>query len=199
MHGATEALDQPKLPFGLSHPRGGPPEGEGSNSIGLAVHHACYSYILLSTISIIVIVVVAIIIVIVSYLYIHVKGLLVVIYAGISHGTLRTQQLPSHVRDKHVGVLSSSQRLRHCSRIAGLSLRRLVLNQNPLGDKGLLRLVAGCPKGQRVALTELGLEGCGLGCLCAQPLAAILQDWTSLQQLTLSWNNLGIRGKQSKC
>ena len=77
-------------------------------------------------------------------------------------------------------------------------MRRLVLNHNSLGDRGLLGLAAGCPKGQGVALTELGLEGCNLGCLCAKPLTAILQDWTSLQQLTLSWNNLGLQGEQAR-
>ena len=63
-------------------------------------------------------------------------------------------------------------------------------NHNALGDRGLAGLAGGCPKGQEVGLTELGLEACRLGCLCAKPLSAILQDWTSLQQLTLAWNDL---------
>lgn len=79
--------------------------------------------------------------------------------------------------------------------VAGAALRRLVVSHNPIGDRGLAGLAGGCPKGQGVALTELGLEDCCLGCLCAKPLGAIMQDWTSLQQLTLSWNDLGIRGK----
>lgn len=81
--------------------------------------------------------------------------------------------------------------------LTGPSMRRLVLDHNPLGDRGLLALASGCPKGQGVALTELGLEACSLGCLCPKPLTAILQDWTSLRQLTLSWNNLGLRGEQA--
>ena len=72
-----------------------------------------------------------------------------------------------------------------------------MLDHNPIGDRGLLALASGCLKGQGVALTELGLEACSLGCLCAKPLTAILQDWTSLRQLTLSWNNLGLRGEQA--
>ncbi|KAA6427569.1 MAG: hypothetical protein FRX49_02232 [Trebouxia sp. A1-2] len=77
------------------------------------------------------------------------------------------------------------------------SLKRLVLSHNPLGDRGLAGLAGGCPKGQGVALIELGLEDCRLGCLCANPLGAIMQDWASLRQLTLSWNDLGIRGAQA--
>ena len=79
---------------------------------------------------------------------------------------------------------------------AGPSLQRLVLSHNPLGDRGLAGLAGGCPKGHGVALTELGLEDCRLGCLCTKPLGAIMQDWASLRQLTLSWNDLGIRGIQ---
>ena len=77
-------------------------------------------------------------------------------------------------------------------------MRRLVLSHNSLGDRGLLGLVAGCPKGQGLALTQLDLESCSFGCLCAKPLTAMLQDWTSLRQLTLSWNNLGLRGEQAR-
>ena len=80
----------------------------------------------------------------------------------------------------------------------GPLLRRLVLSYNPLGDRGLAGLAGGCPKGQWVALMELGLEGCRLGCLCAKPLSLILQDWVSLRQLTLSWNDLGLRGNSVK-
>ena len=69
-----------------------------------------------------------------------------------------------------------------------------MLSHNPLGDRGLAGLSRGCPKGHGVALIELALEDCRLGCLCAKPLAAIMQDWTSLRQLSLSWNDLGLRG-----
>ena len=45
-------------------------------------------------------------------------------------------------------------------------MRRLVLSHNSLGDRGLLGLVAGCPKGQGLALTQLDLESCSFGCVC---------------------------------
>ena len=82
-----------------------------------------------------------------------------------------------------------------CFSSAGPSLRRLVLSHNNLTDRGLAGLARGCPKGVALALTELGLEACSIGFQCGPPLASILQGWTSLQQLTLSWNDLGLRGK----